>query len=648
MGRGPARFVDAVRGHDANPGTQRSPWRTIRRALGELRAGDTLYLRGGVYHEHLYVSLRGRADKPITIRGFPGERAILDGGFREFLESPRDAWVPVPGVPDYFRSKRPYRNERYILGWFADSMVPLLTYQHRIDIEERSRVYFEKQDGEPYPLPIYLGPGIWYDADSGHIHARLTNTNYGSDFDYPGTADYRGVRDPREVGLVIAPFRSLPIFLDGAEHVTIQDIAVRGAGENALLLHGSQYVTFDNVVTYCGTYGLRARSSGPVKFLRSTLYGGNPPWFVHAAGCLRNIPGPRTLDDPESGRNKLQRDVTRLNTHVLVAIQGRTEEQVDYAFPGNHHWEFAYSDFTDGFDGIHLGGECIRFHHNRVDRFFDDSIYLTPLTSHYLDQVHVYQNLFTRCLLPIGFGGLARPGGPIYIYRNVIDQRTELPSTHGKWFTNQPFVGHFRSVADFNFGPLHIYQNTLLSKMNPRLSDTVSQDVLRSYGLATLAFTRADGPRRVFNNLFAYTRGMIPPDERTLPLLDEDVQVDGNFHHDLRDPVASAKKLARYRKSAFFRKTRQRYKPGWEARARVGDARFLACEVDPWTVNDYRLGAGSEAIGAGIVLPAGLPDPLRPARGGRPDAGALPFGSRPFRPGRNAGNGVLSWLEKTR
>jgi hypothetical protein len=643
MGGGRALFADARNGRDENTGSERAPWKTIAHALEQLAAGDTLYLRGGVYYENVRIARVGNAGAPITIRSHPGELAVIDGGLREFAESPRTAWEKVDGaVPDYFRSTRPYRNQRNMLGYFADSMVPLLTYQQRVDIEEPSRVHIEQKRGEPFPLPVYLGPGIWHDPQTGHIFARLTHTDY--QFNYPGAADYRGVRDPREVGLVISPYGSLPMLLEGAQHVTLQDLVIRGGGENTVKLRDSQYITFDNVVVYCGTYGLRSRSSGPVKFLHSALRGGVAPWFVHAAGCLRNIPGPRTLRDPESGKHTAGRDVTRLNTHVLAALEGRTEEMVDYAFPGNHHWEFAYSDFTDGFDGIHFGGECIQFHHNRVDRFFDDSIYLTPLTPRYLDQVHVYQNLFTRCLLPIGFGGLSEPGGPIYIYRNVIDCRVGLHASHGKRFRNVPFVGHFRNVDAFNFGHIFIYHNTIISRMSPRIGQSLTQDVRRPYALTTLAFTKRDWSRRVFNNLLVYLEGMVPPDARTMPRLDEDVQVDGTVHFDLVNSAASAAKLERYRQSAHFAQSKAKYAPGWEANARVGDPRFTRFNANEWAVNDYRIQPGSAAAGAGVPLPTDWEDPLRPQDGSRPDAGALPLNAEPMRVGRSEKAG--DWLER--
>src|SRR5262245_53918019 len=76
---GPAKFVDAAKGDDANDGGEAKPWRTINHGLPRLEPGDTLYLRGGSYFENVYCAIAGTKEKPITIRSYPGELATIDG-----------------------------------------------------------------------------------------------------------------------------------------------------------------------------------------------------------------------------------------------------------------------------------------------------------------------------------------------------------------------------------------------------------------------------------------------------------------------------------------------------------------------------------------------------------------------------------------
>jgi hypothetical protein len=97
LAEGPARVVDPAKGDDAADGSRQKPFKTLGHALRQLTPGDTLYLRGGTYYEHVFVTQSGTEDAPITIRAYPGELAVLDGGLREFLESPQTAWEPYKG-----------------------------------------------------------------------------------------------------------------------------------------------------------------------------------------------------------------------------------------------------------------------------------------------------------------------------------------------------------------------------------------------------------------------------------------------------------------------------------------------------------------------------------------------------------------------
>src|SRR3990170_5581953 len=83
----------SVNGSDSNSGTLNSPWKTLAYALTKLSPGDTLYLRGGIYYETgISVSPRGTASAPITVRSYPGERAIWDGGSPKFRSAPNNEW----------------------------------------------------------------------------------------------------------------------------------------------------------------------------------------------------------------------------------------------------------------------------------------------------------------------------------------------------------------------------------------------------------------------------------------------------------------------------------------------------------------------------------------------------------------------------
>ena len=73
-------FYVSTTGSDSNPGTISSPWRTIQHAANSVQAGDTVFVRGGVYNESVNISVSGSATAgPITFQSFPSEQAVIDG-----------------------------------------------------------------------------------------------------------------------------------------------------------------------------------------------------------------------------------------------------------------------------------------------------------------------------------------------------------------------------------------------------------------------------------------------------------------------------------------------------------------------------------------------------------------------------------------
>jgi len=72
-------YYVAPNGSDSNPGTLQRPFSSINKGAALLDPGDTLYLRAGTYHQTVYVGGSGTAGLPITIAGYPGEEAIIDG-----------------------------------------------------------------------------------------------------------------------------------------------------------------------------------------------------------------------------------------------------------------------------------------------------------------------------------------------------------------------------------------------------------------------------------------------------------------------------------------------------------------------------------------------------------------------------------------
>ena len=79
FGQANSSFYVATTGKDSNPGTAGAPWRTIQHAADTVRAGSTVYVRGGTYEELVSMKASGNAsDGFITFRSYPDETAVLD------------------------------------------------------------------------------------------------------------------------------------------------------------------------------------------------------------------------------------------------------------------------------------------------------------------------------------------------------------------------------------------------------------------------------------------------------------------------------------------------------------------------------------------------------------------------------------------
>jgi hypothetical protein len=604
LAAGPAKFVDPRRGDDGHDGSRAHPWKTVARALRGLRPGDTLYLRGGVYREPVRIALAGRKDAPITLRSFPGEQAILDTGIAEFFIDPAKSWEPAPGgAPGEYRSRRRFPNLRDVMGSFGDSMVGLHTYHHAKDLRAAGEIWKIPEGKDPREAdvePVYCGPGLWYDRDTGHIHVRLAHTHL------PGLPNYEGETDPRKLPLVIAPFRALPLHLDGARHVVLQDLVIRGGGHDTVVLDQAGDVELDNLTIFAGTYGIRARGTQRLRLVNCGVFGSVPPWCFRSDTSLRSYPG------------RPHRDITRFGTHALLVADAGREFSV-FFYPFNDDWEIAHCEFAGAHDGVYLGGITLRFHHNRIHSLQDDGIYLSPMYPRHLPEpavLDVYQNHFTGCLTALAFGGPEQTTDLVRIYRNIIDLRRPVPTGRPREKGAAPGLNTGKVMGDHGSPPwprMHLYHNTFVMAGPSRSAD-----------MAVLNAAKEERPRRVFNNAFVHLARLPALRVPGAALAHQD----GNLYwHPGLDAKRAKAFFRRYRNSPAFAADRKAYPPGLTAHPKFPGE------------GDYRTRPGSPLVDAGVALPADWPDPLREKDRGKPDIGALPLGVAAWPTGREGGKG---------
>jgi hypothetical protein len=616
----PARFVDAAKGDDGAAGTEQAPWKTLRQALRQLRPGDTLYLRGGTYYERLTIRAAGEKGRPITVRSYPGELAVIDGGYREFADRPEAAWEPVPGGPaGEYRSTRTYpelaedtgvvpiheKNPDHprvrigpppaadeslgvargiygsgyfscavkVLGNFADSMVPLHGYYHLPDLPA--------DDPQVGRRPAEdCGPGVWLDLKTQRVHVRLRHTQ----FQHLGELNYRGETDPRKLPLVIGGPRVV-VHVERSSHLRLQDLVIRGTRSRSLNVESSSEIELDHVTLYGGAPALQVQSTTGLRVRHSALRGLCAPWSSRSTEKYHGI-----------------------SCYLFIA---------DGTAPQNENVEIAHCELTDNHDGLIVGTvNGLRFHHNYFDNFNDDGLYLTCDMRAGRD-VHVYQNYLSRSLSMLAFAGTGKDqaGKEAHIYRNVFDLRAKINSSTGH-DTARTCGDHGSPV----WMPMRLYHNTVLLPETP----------WRNYYGGGLAKSVAGSNRSILNNVFYHAKG-VPGFHFDLG---GELLADGNLHW---SPEVTQKSPGEFLTKArvparkqpnWFEQSKKSYPPGWTAHDVFDDplfARIGPADTDP---ADLVPRPKSPAIDAGVDIPKDWADPVRPRDAGKPDIGAIPAGSQ--------------------
>jgi hypothetical protein len=612
------RFVDAAKGNDQADGTEAAPWKTLRHALKQLQPGDTLYLRGGTYYERVSVRLAGEAGRPITIRSYPGELAVVDGGYREFAEHPETAWEPAPGGQEgEYRSTRPYpelaedtgvvplhennpdhprlhlgpapREDEAlgayrgiygsgyfscavkVLGNFADSMVPLHGYPNRADLpaDDPQVTKHSAEDS---------GPGVWLDLKTGRVHVRLAHTR----LEHLGERNYRGETDPHRLPLVIGGPRVV-VHVEGAKHLRLRDLVLRGSRSRTLNIESSADVELDHVTVYGGAPALQIRSVDGLRVRHSALRGLCAPWSTRGGEKYWGI-----------------------SCYLFVA---------DGAAPQNRDVEIASCEVTDNHDGLIIGTiDGLRFHHNYFDNFNDDGLYQTIDMPAGRD-VRVYQNYLARSLSTLAFAadGKDQAGKVASFYRNVFDLRAGINGPNG--FTAARICGDHGSPI---WKPLRFYHNTVLLPQTP----------WRNYYAGGLATATTGTERTILNNIFYFARGTpgFVFDRGGEQLADGNLHWSAEVVEKAPGDFLTRARVPAPKRFNWFEESKKSYPPGWTAHDVFGDPRFVRADPAGPGGADFGLRPGSPAIDAGVPIPDDWPDPVREHDAGKPDVGALPAG----------------------
>jgi hypothetical protein len=94
-------YIDAQSGNDANPGTQKNPFKSIERVNSlKLQAGNSVFFAGGqTFAGTLRLKgLTGKKEQPIVIGSFGNGRAILNGGSGNAIQAESCSYLLVKNL----------------------------------------------------------------------------------------------------------------------------------------------------------------------------------------------------------------------------------------------------------------------------------------------------------------------------------------------------------------------------------------------------------------------------------------------------------------------------------------------------------------------------------------------------------------------
>lgn len=173
LAKGP-EFYAAPAGRPSNSGTKDAPFDLATALKGTLvKAGATLWLRGGVYSGKFTSKLTGTERQAILVRQLPGERAVIDGSLE--VKGP---WTTYWGFevtnsnPDRITKGRPVGVN--ILGAHT-KFINLVVH----DAGGGMGFWTPAEDSEIYGCIIYHNGWQGSDPDRGHGHGIYVQNDTG-------------------------------------------------------------------------------------------------------------------------------------------------------------------------------------------------------------------------------------------------------------------------------------------------------------------------------------------------------------------------------------------------------------------------------------------------------------------------------------
>lgn len=480
-------------------GTPDSPWNSVNYAAARIAALPTAQRAGAVLHLHAGVmyppstfpaGLAGTAAQPIIVQPWEGNTIIFDAGIPELRVQPNSEWEEV-GAQGEWRTRRTFeaQGNRYASGQMMATKHRLISYAElgdlRADNESLVTVPFEDPrteigrllDDPDNTIPfVYLGPGVGFvfeDATQarGKIHIRLSHTHLNA----PGITDYTGETDPNRMQLSIARKDAVALTV-ASQHVVFKNVVIQNGGDTTLAItSAADSVTFDHCTVYGARWGVRIGGANAVRFVDCLFDGGLAPWTMRS-----DVKEEYTYIGPD--------DCTRDERGRCFNALGTKTHDILVIHSGASNSTYERCTFRRAHDGLQLSGHDIEVKHSLFEDLNDETWQFVGSNVN----VKVHDNLVRQALNPLSFA-VNPTGGPIYVYRNVVDQRVptrghrRLPPDADK-----PWIWRYGSdVKNGAMPALHIYQNTFLS----------SNEIDKGSWVSLLFADEPTAPRSYLNNI---------------------------------------------------------------------------------------------------------------------------------------------------
>ncbi|NEP10769.1 MAG: right-handed parallel beta-helix repeat-containing protein [Symploca sp. SIO2C1] len=168
-------FYVALNGSDTNEGSIAHPWATVNHAANVLKAGETVYIRAGIYTptQQIQAKHSGTADSWITYSAFPGEPVIIDA--KGIAVAPPSGKSPFPHDQGAFQLE----NVQYIQVRNLE-----IINSHNSGITVRNSNYIDLYNNKTENT-FSPGIGVWKSAHQKVIGNTIVNASDLKMADFP-------------------------------------------------------------------------------------------------------------------------------------------------------------------------------------------------------------------------------------------------------------------------------------------------------------------------------------------------------------------------------------------------------------------------------------------------------------------------------